>query len=108
MSKLKLTTEDRVDFLKGFHLMMGYTAGSGEPIDKATIKLFSGRDYDLYHWGEIRKLADFLMLKVTVDLVPMSPTDLFVLQLLKDNGVIQAMAALAEFEESGDEKDDQQ
>lgn len=79
----------------------------GEPIEQITFSMNSGRIYDLYSYGEIKELVDEVMLKISLGCL--SVTDMFVIQWLKANGVIQAFISLEEYmmhDEDSDKRSD--
>ncbi len=91
----KLTDFERLKFLREAGMLLGFS--EGKPFDKASVKLQLA-SFELYGMGHVKEMLDHLMM-VHKTGSEFTPTDLFVIQIFKDSGVLSAFIALYEYEE---------
>ncbi len=95
-----LTDRERICYLRGMAPGIGHTDGT--PFDEATFTFHGVRpqSFDIISMKEIKPMIDFYAkLPTMVDMGhQISPPEKFVYWMLKDAGLIDAFAELAEYE----------
>lgn len=94
-----MTNDDKIAFLRGTELMVGWTPGT--PFEKATVKLEMNRGdglLDYFLMSEIIELCEYyhkLSSMISLGHI-VTPADRFTFNILKTNGVFDALNALYE------------
>ena len=95
-----LTDRERIEYLRAYAMGIGHTDGT--PFEDATVSIHDIRPtaYNIISMKEIKPMIDFYAkLPTMVEMGHViSPPEQFVYWMLKDLGLINAFAQLAEFE----------
>lgn len=96
----KMTDRERISYLRGMVMGIGHTDGT--PFDEGTFSFHGVRpqSFNIVSMKEIRELMEFYAkLPIMMDMGHiLTPPERFMYFMLKDAGLIDAFAALGEYE----------